>query len=114
MLVVDDEEGVRSFLAESLERDGHMKSCRPRTAPMALRLQRAKNRSTSCITDLQHAEASTEWGVVRTLRTEQPDVELIVLTAFGDVAHRGRGDEARRLRLLTKTAVRARRGARAW
>lgn len=83
VLVVDDEEGIRSFVAESLERDGHdvVTAADGRAALAAAR----EEPFDVVITDLRMPEVDG-MTVVRTLRTEQPDVELVVLTAFGEVA----------------------------
>ncbi len=81
ILVADDEEGVRSFLAESLERDGHEVV---EVADGAAALAAAREEPFDVvITDLKMPKLDG-MSVVRTLRTEQPNVELIVLTAFGD------------------------------
>ena len=82
-LVVDDEEGVRSFVAESLERDGHdvVQAADGKAALAAAR----EEPFDVVITDLRMPEMDG-MTLVRTLRTEQPDVELVVLTAFGEVA----------------------------
>jgi len=82
-LVVDDEEGVRSFVAESLERDGHDVVQAP-DGKAALAAAREEPFDV-VITDLRMPEMDG-MTLVRTLRTEQPDVELVVLTAFGEVA----------------------------
>jgi DNA-binding NtrC family response regulator len=83
VLVADDEEGVRSFVAEALEREGHEVV---QAANGAEALAAAREAPFDVvITDLQMPEMDG-MSLVRTLRTEQPDVELIVLTAFGDVA----------------------------
>jgi len=83
VLVVDDEEGVRSFLSESLEREGHEVV---QAADGAAALIAAREEPFDVvITDLQMPRVDG-MTVVRALRTEQPDVELIVLTAFGDVS----------------------------
>jgi DNA-binding NtrC family response regulator len=83
ILVVDDEEGVRTFLAESLERDGHEVE---QAEDGALGLKAAREEPFDVvITDLKMPKMDG-MTLVRTLRTEQPDVELIVLTAFGDVS----------------------------
>ena len=83
VLVVDDEEGIRSFVAESLERDGHdvVTAADGKAALAAAR----EEPFDVVITDLRMPEVDG-MTVVRTLRTEQPDVELVVLTAFGEVA----------------------------
>ncbi|HEY6557828.1 MAG TPA: sigma-54 dependent transcriptional regulator [Polyangiaceae bacterium] len=83
VLVVDDEEGVRTFLAEALERDGH-DLAQAENGAEALRAARDEPFDV-VITDLK-MPVMDGMTVVRALRTEQPDVELIVLTAHGDVA----------------------------
>ncbi|MGZ3421675.1 MAG: sigma-54-dependent transcriptional regulator [Polyangiales bacterium] len=83
ILVTDDEEGVRTFLAEALERDGHEVE-QAADGEAALRAAREEPFDV-VITDLRMPKMDG-MTLVRTLRTEQPDVELIVLTAFGDVA----------------------------
>jgi two-component system response regulator AtoC len=82
ILVVDDEEGVRTFIAESLERDDHEVV---QAADGAEALQAAREEPFDVvITDLRMPKMDG-MSLVRALRTEQPDVELVVLTAFGDV-----------------------------
>lgn len=83
VLVADDEEGVRTFLAESLERDGHEVV---QVADGAAALAAAREEPFDVvITDLQ-MPVMDGMTMVRALRVEQPDTELVVLTAFGDVA----------------------------
>jgi DNA-binding NtrC family response regulator len=82
-LVADDEEGVRTFLAEALERSGHEVVQVP-DGLSALRAAREEPFDV-VVTDLRMPGADG-MTVVRTVRTEQPDVEVVVLTAFGDVA----------------------------
>ena len=83
ILVADDEEGVRTFLAESLERDGHEVV---QVSDGAAALEAAREEPFDVVlTDLKMPKLDG-MSVVRTLRTEQPNVELVVLTAFGDVA----------------------------
>ena len=83
ILVADDEEGVRTFLAESLERDGHEVV---QAVDGAAALTAAREEPFDVVlTDLKMPKLDG-MSVVRTLRTEQPNVELIVLTAFGDVS----------------------------
>jgi DNA-binding NtrC family response regulator len=82
-LVADDEEDVRTFLAEALERSGHEVI---QVADGAAAVRAAREEPFDIVlTDLRMPE-SDGMTVVRTVRTEQPDVEVIVLTAFGDVA----------------------------
>jgi DNA-binding NtrC family response regulator len=83
ILVADDEEGVRTFVAESLERDGH-EVVQVADGKAALAAAREEPFDV-VISDLRMPEMDG-MSLVRTLRTEQPDVEIIVLTAFGDVA----------------------------
>jgi DNA-binding NtrC family response regulator len=83
ILVVDDEEGVREFVAESLEKDGH-EVVQAEDGAVALAVAREAPFDV-VISDLRMPKMDG-MTLVRTLRTEQPDVELIVLTAFGDVA----------------------------
>ena len=83
VLVADDEEGVRTFLAETLERAGHEVT---QVADGAAALRAAHEEPFDVVlTDLR-MPGTDGMAVVRTVRTEQPDVEVIVLTAFGDVA----------------------------
>jgi two-component system response regulator AtoC len=83
ILVADDEEGVRSFLAETLERVGHEVT---QVADGASAVRAVRDEPFDLVlTDLRMPGADG-MTVVRTVRTEQPDVEVIVLTAFGDVA----------------------------
>ena len=82
ILVVDDEEGVRTFVAEALERSGH-EVVQAADGAAALRAAREEPFDV-VLTDLRMPEMDG-MTVVRTLRTEQPDVEVIVLTAFADV-----------------------------
>jgi DNA-binding NtrC family response regulator len=83
ILVADDEEGVRTFLAETLERAGHEVT---QVADGAAALRAVHEEPFDVVlTDLR-MPGTDGMAVVRTVRTEQPDVEVIVLTAFGDVA----------------------------
>jgi DNA-binding NtrC family response regulator len=83
ILVVDDEEGIRSFLAETLERSGH-EVMQVADGAGALRIAREEPFDV-VLTDLR-MPGTDGMTVVRTIRVEQPDVEVIVLTAFGEVA----------------------------
>src|ERR1700689_13755 len=81
--VADDEEGIRTFLAESLERAGHEVT---QVADGAAAVRAAHEEPFDVVlTDLR-MPGTDGMTVVRTVRTQQPDVEVIVLTAFGDVA----------------------------
>ena len=83
ILVADDEEDVRTFLAESLERAGHEVT---QVGDGAAAVRAAREEPFDVVlTDLK-MPGTDGMTVVRTVRTEQPDVEVIVITAFGDVA----------------------------
>ena len=83
ILVADDEEGVRTFLAEALERTGHEVT---QVADGAAALLAVREEPFDVVlTDLR-MPGTDGMTVVRTVRTQQADVEVIVLTAFGDVA----------------------------
>ena len=83
VLVADDEEGVRTFVAESLERDGHDVV---QAEDGAAALQAAREEPFDVVISDLRMPNLDGMTLVRTLRTEQPDTELIVLTAFGDVS----------------------------
>jgi two-component system response regulator AtoC len=83
ILVVEDEEGVREFLCEALELDGHdVVAAAGVGAALATMRESAFD---VVLTDLRMPDGDG-MAVVRASRTEQPDVEVIVLTAFGAVA----------------------------
>jgi DNA-binding NtrC family response regulator len=82
ILVVEDEEGVRTFLAEALERDGH-EITEARDAAEGL-ARVAEGGFDLVLTDLRMPKGDG-MDVVRAVRTGSPDVEVIVLTAFGAV-----------------------------
>jgi two-component system response regulator FlrC len=83
ILVVDDEDGIRAFLAEALEHDGHEVTTAA-SGDEALRLT-AASAFHVVLTDLRMPGVDG-MTVVRRLRAEQPDTEVIVLTAHGTVA----------------------------
>jgi CheY-like chemotaxis protein len=83
ILVADDEEGLREFLGEALARDGHdVVSVEDGQAALAAAREEPFD---VVVTDLKMPRLDG-MAVVRALRTEQPDVEVVVLTAHGDVA----------------------------
>ncbi len=82
ILVVDDEEGVRSFLAESLEMDGHHVE---EAANGQEALERLRSRSFDLVlTDLR-MPGMDGLELLQKVLAEQPEVEFIVLTAHGNV-----------------------------
>ena len=82
ILVVDDEEGVRSFLAESLELDGHQVE-EAASGEDALKLLRARSFDL-VLTDLR-MPGMDGMQLLEKVQAEQPEVEFIVLTAHGKV-----------------------------
>ena len=83
ILVVDDEEGLREFLAEALEDDGHSAEMAADGLEAASLL---KERAFDLmITDLRMPGQMDGISLLRRAREEQPDMEVIVLTAFGSV-----------------------------
>jgi two-component system response regulator AtoC len=82
VLVVDDEEGIRSFLAEALEGDGHVVE-QATNAEDALRTL-SKRGFDVLLTDLK-MDGMGGMELLRRTREEQPETECIVLTAHGSV-----------------------------
>jgi two-component system, NtrC family, response regulator AtoC len=82
ILVVDDEDGVREFVAETLERSGHDVTAAADGDAAARLLDREG--FDLVITDLR-MPGRDGMAVLRKIRDEQPDVEVIVMTAHGSV-----------------------------
>ncbi len=82
ILVADDEEGIREFIADALSLDHHAveQAADGRAAARALD-QRAFD---VVITDLK-MPGMDGMALLRKLRAEQPEVEVVVLTAHGTV-----------------------------
>jgi two-component system response regulator FlrC len=83
ILVVDDEEGIRAFLADALVTDGHAVA-RAANGVEALALVHSQAFEL-LITDLRMPGALDGLGVLRHVKGEQPEMEVIVLTAHGSV-----------------------------
>jgi two-component system response regulator FlrC len=83
VLVVDDEEGIRSFIGEVLEDEGLKVTFAPDGAAAAALLD--KQSFHLLITDLKMPRLSG-MDLLRKARAEQPELEVIVLTAHGTVA----------------------------
>ncbi|MEC7518588.1 MAG: sigma-54 dependent transcriptional regulator [Myxococcota bacterium] len=84
VLVADDEEGIRSFLAEALELDDHEVE---QAADGAEALAALRERSFDVLlTDLKMPRLDG-LALLGHVRAEQPETEVIVLTAHGTVAH---------------------------
>lgn len=83
ILVVDDEEGIRSFLSETLAGAGHDVE---EAADGEMAYRALSGRAFHVIvTDLKMPNVDG-MELVRRVRREQPEVEIIVLTAHGSVA----------------------------
>ncbi len=82
ILAVDDEEGIRSFVAEALGDEGHEVTQAADGAEAAQLLD--KRNFHLMITDLRMPRMSG-MDLVRKARSEHPDMEIVVLTAYGSV-----------------------------
>ncbi len=82
ILVADDEEGIRSFIAEALEREKHqvIPAADGQEAAELLEQQGVD----LLITDLKMPRLDG-MALLQKVRAEQPEVEVIVLTAFGTI-----------------------------
>lgn len=83
ILVVDDEEGLREFLSDTLEAAGHTVE-RAVDGDMAYRML-ASRAFHVLVTDLKMPGVDG-MELVRRTRREQPEMEVVVLTAHGSVA----------------------------
>jgi two-component system, NtrC family, response regulator AtoC len=82
ILVVDDEAGIREFLTDALEMAGHEVASAASAEDAARALDR---RSFDLVfTDLRMPGQDGMW-LLRKVRAEQPEVEVVVLTAHGSV-----------------------------
>jgi two-component system response regulator AtoC len=83
ILVADDEDGVRSFLAETLQLGGHeVAQASDGAEAQALLARRSFD---LLVTDLRMPRMDG-LTLLRHVRAQQPDLEVIVLTAHGSVA----------------------------
>ncbi|MCB9564495.1 MAG: sigma-54-dependent Fis family transcriptional regulator [Kofleriaceae bacterium] len=82
ILVVDDEEGIREFVAETLELSGHDVTRADDAEAAAAQL--ARHGFDLVITDLS-MPGRGGMSLLHQIKAEQPDVEVIVLTAHGSV-----------------------------
>ena len=83
ILVVDDEEGLREFVGDALEADGHVTVRVGDGQAAADRL--ARESFDLVITDLRMPGPLDGMALLRRVRAEQPETEVVVLTAFGTV-----------------------------
>jgi two-component system response regulator FlrC len=82
ILVADDEEGLREFIAEALEDDGHTVA-RAADGAVAAELL-ARESFDLLITDLKMPRIDGI-SLLRRARADQPELEVIMLTAYGSV-----------------------------
>ena len=83
VLVVDDERSVRSFLVLALGDDGHeTEEAADALAAISLMRERAFD---VMVTDLRMPGALGGLDLLRTAKSEQPELEVIVLTAHGTI-----------------------------
>lgn len=82
ILVVDDEEGLRSYLSEALERDGHTLLTAADGGEGARLLDREG--VDLLLTDLK-MPGMDGMALLQKVKAEQPDVEVVVLTAHGSI-----------------------------
>jgi len=83
ILIVDDEEGIREFLADALASDDHEVT---RASDGIEALARVHARAFDLmITDLRMPGALDGVDVLRRVKSEQPEMEVIVLTAHATV-----------------------------
>ncbi len=82
ILVVDDEEGIRDFSSEALEIDGH-DVAQAASGQRALTML-AERSAQVVVTDLS-MPGLHGMDVVRRVRADHPDTEIIVLTAHGTI-----------------------------
>jgi two-component system, NtrC family, response regulator AtoC len=83
ILVVDDEEGLREFVGDALEVDGHVTV---RVADGQAAADRLTRESFDLmITDLRMPGPLDGMALLRKVRAEQPETEVVVLTAHGTV-----------------------------
>jgi two-component system response regulator FlrC len=83
ILIVDDESGIREFIAETLSEGGH-DVVEAGDGPAATRLLRERAFDLM-ITDLRMPGAPDGMGLLRGARSSLPEMEVIVLTAHGTV-----------------------------
>ena len=82
ILVADDEEGIREFIADALEMDGHSVVEAIDGDDAAAKLDRQS--FALLVTDLK-MPGRDGMALLRKVRAEQPDVEVVVLTAHGSI-----------------------------
>jgi two-component system response regulator AtoC len=99
ILVADDEEGVRSYLAETLEREGHtvLRAANGNEAAAILDREGVD----LVVTDLK-MPGLDGMALLQKIRAEQPDVEVVMLTAHGSIENAVAAMKAGAFDYLTK------------
>jgi two-component system response regulator AtoC len=83
ILIVDDEKGIREYIGEALGTQGY-ETVEAADGQEALRRLRAQAFDLM-LTDLRMPGVPDGMGLLRKARSELPDMEVIVLTAYGSV-----------------------------
>jgi DNA-binding NtrC family response regulator len=84
VLVIDDEEGVRTAVRRRLERDGHLVTL-VGTAEEAIRAIREEEFFDVIVTDMSIDEPGSGLDIIRAAFNRDLFAEVIVMTAYGNV-----------------------------
>lgn len=87
ILVVDDEEDVRKALKRRMEREGYDVTTADNAADAAEKLKHNAQSFDLVITDMSMEEADSGLDVLRSALSSDIFSEVLVLTAFGNVAN---------------------------
>src|SRR2546423_14798399 len=87
ILVVDDEEDVRAALKRRLEREGYQVTAAASAAEAAEALDAGKQAFDAVITDMSMEETDSGLHVLQDAISHDVFTEVIVLTAYGNVAN---------------------------
>ncbi len=82
ILVVDDEEGVRTFVADALESDGHTVE---QASDGVEALARVGEQSFHLVVSDLRMPRMDGLQLLRAIRRDQPEIEVVVLTAHGTI-----------------------------
>ncbi|HZA15080.1 MAG TPA: response regulator, partial [Myxococcaceae bacterium] len=99
ILVADDEEGVRSYLAEALEREGHAVL---RAADGSQAAEILEREGVDLVISDLRMPALDGMALLQKIRAEQPDVEVVMLTAYGSIENAVAAMKAGAFDYLTK------------
>ncbi|MHB1330083.1 MAG: sigma-54-dependent transcriptional regulator [Gemmatimonadales bacterium] len=83
ILVVDDEPGIREFLVDALAVDGHVLDAAPHASGALTALSRRA--FDLLLTDIRMPGEMDGMGLVRRVRADYPEMDVVVLTAHGTV-----------------------------